>query len=174
MFSSTPAKCTNLLPTLYVLLLYLHFLLTYPQFDFESGPLASFNTKGHQLSVTYSTASDSAKYLFTAGKEGTIIQWDLFTGKKLHTIYKVKPNSPSPLKGKAKATAAFDPSVEGHTKEVYGLAISGDGKLLATAGADRRVGIWDVEKGTWVKGFAGNLGHKDVVSVCSPCLTQAE
>ena len=68
-------------------------------------------------------------------------------------------------KGKGKAKAPVDPLLSGHTGEVYSLAISGDGKLLASAGADRRVGVWDVEKGTWVKGFCGHLGHKDVVSV---------
>ncbi|TEB26796.1 WD40 repeat-like protein [Coprinellus micaceus] len=132
-------------------------------FDFSSPPQATFTAKGHRLSVTSSTVSESAKHLFTAGKEGSIIQWDLLTGKKVNTFYKVKP-SEEKQKGKGKAKAPVDPSVSGHTDEVYSLAISGDGKLLASAGADRRVGIWDVEKGAWIKGFCGHLGHKDAVS----------
>ncbi|KAF6744340.1 WD40-repeat-containing domain protein [Ephemerocybe angulata] len=131
-------------------------------FDFSEPPQAVFHARGHRLSVTSSTVSESAKYMFTAGKEGSIIQWDLLTGKKLSTFYKIKPTTEQ--KGKGKAKAAPDASISGHTDEVYSLAISGDGKLLASAGADRRVGIWDVEKGTWIKGFAGHLGHKDAVS----------
>ncbi|KAJ3506935.1 hypothetical protein NMY22_g17089 [Coprinellus aureogranulatus] len=132
-------------------------------FDFSNPPQATFHAKGHRLSVTSSTASESGKHLFTAGKEGSIIQWDLLTGKKVRTFYKVKPLEEK-KKGKGKGKAPVDPSINGHTDEVYSLAISGDGKLLASAGADRRVGIWDVEKGTWVKGFSGHLGHKDSVS----------
>ncbi|RXW18692.1 hypothetical protein EST38_g7159 [Candolleomyces aberdarensis] len=131
-------------------------------FDFEQPPQATFHARGHRLSVTSSVASESAKYLFTAGKEGSIIKWDLSSGKKLATFYKIRPTSDQ--KGKGKAKEAPDASIQGHTDEVYSLAISGDGKLLASAGADRRVGVWDVEKGEWVKGFSGHLGHKDIVS----------
>jgi len=82
-------------------------------------------------------------------------------------MYKVRP----PVvvdrkgKGKAKAKASPDSEIKGHTDEVLSLAVSGDGKLLASAGKDRRVCVWDVEKGEWVKAFAGHLGHKDAVVV---------
>lgn len=52
--------------------------------------------------------------------------------------------------------------VNGHTDEVLALALSGDGKYLASGGKDRKVGVWDVQKDEWVKGFGG---HKDTVSV---------
>lgn len=42
------------------------------------------------------------------------------------------------------------------------LAISGDGRYLASGGKDRRVGVWDVQKAEWVKGFGG---HRDTISV---------
>lgn len=53
---------------------------------------------------------------------------------------------------------------EGHTDEILDLAISHDGKLLASAGRDKVIGCWDVEgeSGKWVRGLAG---HKDVVGV---------
>jgi ribosomal RNA-processing protein 9 len=45
---------------------------------------------------------------------------------------------------------------------VLALALSGDGKYLASGGRDRKVAVWDVEKEEWVKGFGG---HKDTISV---------
>lgn len=55
--------------------------------------------------------------------------------------------------------------MKGHTDEVLALAVSGDGRYLASAGKDRRVGVWDVEKAEWVKGFGG---HRDTISVRRP------
>lgn len=57
--------------------------------------------------------------------------------------------------------------IKGHTDEVLALALSGDGKYLASGGKDRRLGVWDVEKEEWVRGFGG---HKDLISV-GPYLT---
>ena len=113
--------------------------------------------------MTAAVASESGQYLFTSGKEGHIIKWDLSTGKKLASFFKVRENL-SDRKGKGRAPP--DPTVKGHTDEVLSLALSGDGKLLASAGRDRRLCIWDTEKGEWIKSFSGHLGHKDAISVC--------
>ena len=68
-------------------------------------------------------------------------------------------------KGKGKAKAVPNTSeLQGHSDEIWALALSPDGKLLASAGKDRRIGVWDVEKDEWVKGFTG---HRDSVSVSS-------
>ena len=109
--------------------------------------------------MTSAIASESGKYLFTSGKEGTIIKWDLTTGKKLTTKYKIR------LDNKGKGKAAPEPDIKGHTDEVLSLALSGDEKLLASAGRDRRVCVWDTETCEWVKAFSGHLGHKDTISV---------
>ncbi|KAK7061829.1 WD-repeats-region domain-containing protein [Favolaschia claudopus] len=131
--------------------------------DFALPPTSTIRTRGHRFSVTSAVASESGKYLFTSGKEGSIIKWDLSTGKKLGVFHKVRPaQSSSAKKGKAKGLQ--DPSAEGHTDEVLALALSGDGKYLASAGKDRRLGVWDVEAGVWHKGFTGQVGHKDVIS----------
>ncbi|KAJ6499451.1 WD40-repeat-containing domain protein [Mycena sanguinolenta] len=128
--------------------------------DFAAPP-SILRTRGHRFSVTSAVACESGKYLFTSGKEGSIIKWDLSTGKKLATFHKVRPLQ-TPKKGKAKGFA--DPAVEGHTDEVLALALSGDGKYLASAGKDRRLGVWDAETGVWLKGFVGQMGHKDLIS----------
>lgn len=70
------------------------------------------------------------------------------------TFHKVRPEK---KKGKQRAV-----DVNGHTDEVLALAICGDGKYLASGGRDKKVGVWDVEKAEWVKGFGG---HKDAISV---------
>ena len=68
-------------------------------------------------------------------------------------------------KGKGKAKALPNTSeLHGHSDEIWALALSPDGKLLASAGKDRRIGVWDVEKDEWVKGFTG---HRDSISVSS-------
>ncbi|KAH9917991.1 WD40 repeat-like protein [Fomitopsis serialis] len=114
-------------------------------YQIEDAP--SIRTRGHRFSVTGAVASPSARWLFTSGKEGAIIKWDLHTGRKVHTFLKCRPD-----KGKGK-------DVSGHTDEVWALAVSPDGRYLASGGKDRRVGVWDVEKNEWVKGFTGHRDH---------------
>lgn len=135
------------------------------QFDFAQAPTTLLRTRGHRFSVTSAVASESGKYLYTSGKEGSIIKWDLSSGRKLATTPKVRPPKID-VKGKGKAVAHSE--IKGHTDEVLALALSGDGKFLASAGRDSKLCIWDSEKDDWVKGFAGHLGHKDIISVCYP------
>ncbi|KAJ7677599.1 WD40 repeat-like protein [Mycena rosella] len=130
--------------------------------DFTQTPTTILRTRGHRFSVTSAVASESGKHLFTAGKEGSIVKWELASGKKLATFHKVRPPQAPGKKGKSKGFG--DPAVEGHTDEVLALALSGDGKYLASAGKDRRLGVWDVEKDVWIKGFVGQMGHKDLIS----------
>ena len=117
------------------------------------------HTHGHRFSITSAVVSGSGKYLFTSGKEGSIVKWDLSTGKKLSTKHKIRPDK------KEKGKVALDLDVKGHTDEVLSLALSGDEKLLASAGRDRRVCVWNTETCEWIKTFSGQLGHKDAVSV---------
>lgn len=64
----------------------------------------------------------------------------------------------------AEAYAANE--IQGHTDEVLALALSSDGKLLASGGKDRRIGVWDAEKNTWIRSFGG---HRDTISVRLLC-----
>nr|VWP00621.1 MRP-like transporter [Ganoderma boninense] len=122
-------------------------------FDLSQPP--SLRTKrAHRFAVTSAVASQDGRWLFTSGKEGSIIKWDLHTGKQVHTYHKARADK---VKGKSRDTG----EVIGHTDEVWALAVSPDGKYLASGGKDRRVGVWDVEKNEWVKGFGG---HRDCIS----------
>jgi ribosomal RNA-processing protein 9 len=107
--------------------------------------------------VTSAVVSNDTRFLFTSGKEGSIIKWDLHNGTRLATFRKLRPGG----KGKERAVA----DLPGHSDAVLTLALSDDGRYLASAGKDRRVGVWDVEKGEWVRGFGG---HRDTISVCNP------
>jgi ribosomal RNA-processing protein 9 len=132
------------------------------QFNFLQPP-PTLRTRGHRFSVTSAVASSDARFLFTSGKDGSIIKWDLHSGTRLATFRKLRPGG----KGKEKAAA----EIPGHSDAVLTLALSDDGRYLASAGKDRRVGVWDVEKDEWVRGFGG---HRDTISVrdSSPPLAQ--
>lgn len=64
------------------------------------------------------------------------------------------------MKGKGKEKASAE--LHGHTDEILDLALSDDGKLLASGGKDRKLIVWDAEKGEWLRSFGG---HKDTISV---------
>lgn len=104
--------------------------------------------------------SEDGRILFSASKDGAIIKWDLITGQRVSTLYKQRAPKG---KGKQKETV-FD----GHTDEVLALAMSSDGKYLASGGKDRRVAVWDAAEVKLLKSFGG---HKDLISVRLPGLT---
>ncbi|KAK7683594.1 hypothetical protein QCA50_013432 [Cerrena zonata] len=121
-------------------------------YDFSNTP--TLKTRGHSYSVTAAVASEDARWLYTSSKDGSIFKWDLHTGRKSHIFRKVRPIK-STEKGKGKARADPNaPEPQGHTDEIWALALSPDGKLLASGGKDRRIGVWDVEKNEWVKDSA--------------------
>ena len=48
---------------------------------------------------------------------------------------------------------------DAHSDTVYGLEFSADGKLLASASADKFAKVWDVETGKHVQSFEGHTHH---------------
>lgn len=99
--------------------------------------------------------------LFSSSKDGSIIKWDMITGKRVSTCPKLrKPSSQGNGKGKGRAE-----TVEGHTDEILSIAVSSDGRWLVSGGKDRKVVVWDARQMKWVKTFTG---HKDGVTVSPP------
>ncbi|HEY1189538.1 MAG TPA: WD40 repeat domain-containing protein [Gemmata sp.] len=80
--------------------------------------------------------------------------------------------------GKARLTAGPDPDGKsvantatklrdfvGHSGPVTGLALTTDGKLLATSGDDRTVRVWDVASGKQLRSFQGHMTKVTAVAV---------
>ncbi|XP_062324596.1 U3 small nucleolar RNA-interacting protein 2 isoform X1 [Osmerus eperlanus] len=100
--------------------------------------------RGHKLPVTCLVISPDDKNIFSSGKDCSIIKWDVESGKKLHTIA-----------GGRKGTE--DRHV-GHTAHVLCMAISSDGKYLATGDMNKLIMIWEAATCKHLYKFTGHRG----------------
>ncbi|KAF9584760.1 pre-rRNA processing protein [Lunasporangiospora selenospora] len=116
-------------------------------FKLPIDPETIMTRRGHQLSVTSIAATENGLYVYTGSKDGSIIKWDLKTGKKLHLF-------PGARKGIEK--------FKGHTDHVTALAASSDNRYLASGGKDRKINIWSVEENKLIHCFKHQ--HKDTVT----------
>ncbi|THH03256.1 hypothetical protein EW145_g6405 [Phellinidium pouzarii] len=108
--------------------------------------------RGHRRAVTAAVACTGGKYMFTSGKEGSIIRTDLSSGKQVSVFRKLKVEQPAKTKGKEKAST----DLHGHTDEILALALSDDASL------DRTLKLFDLSPG--VMGYVDTLfGHQDHV-----------
>jgi ribosomal RNA-processing protein 9 len=99
--------------------------------------------RGHQNSVTSIALSSDDRTAHSASKDGSIIQWDLETGKKVHTYRRCTD------------------SAEGSTEEVLAIAVNTDGNLLASGGRDKFLRVYDIRSNKLLETFKG---HKDPIS----------
>uniref|UniRef100_A0A8C3AD32 U3 small nucleolar RNA-interacting protein 2 n=1 Tax=Cyclopterus lumpus TaxID=8103 RepID=A0A8C3AD32_CYCLU len=100
--------------------------------------------RGHKLPITCLVISSDDKYIYSAAKDCSIIKWDVESGKKLHTI-------PGGRKG------TEDRHV-GHTTHILCMAISSDGKYLATGDVNKLIMIWEAETCKHLYKFTGHKG----------------
>lgn len=112
----------------------------------------------HRQAVTAVALSEDDLKGFSASKDGTIVSWDVQSGKKEKYSW--------PSDEVLKSHGAKDPQgrASKHSKHVLALAISTDGRYMASGGMDRHVHLWDVRTREHIQTFPG---HKGPVS----CLT---
>lgn len=92
----------------------------------------------HRHTVTAVALSDDDLKGFSASKDGTILQWDVESGKTERYQW--------PSEDILKSHGAKDPRgrLKKHSKSVLALAVSSDGRYLASGGLDRHVHLWDI------------------------------
>ncbi|KAL0407525.1 UNVERIFIED_CONTAM: U3 snoRNP-associated protein-like [Sesamum latifolium] len=112
----------------------------------------------HRQPVTSVVLSEDDCRGFSASKDGTIVHWDVDGGKSEKYTW--------PSEEVLKSHGVKDPQgrTTRHSKHVLALAVSSDGRYLASGGLDRYVHLWDIRTRQHIQAFTG---HKGPVS----CLT---
>jgi uncharacterized protein (TIGR03067 family) len=122
--------------------------------------------------VTGVALSGDGKRVVTGSEDGTAVLWEAATGKNLRTLQGIGCNSVALSRdGKLVVTGTDDnrailweaatgkilQTFKGHTHHfVSGVALSGDGKLVATAASfDRTAILWDGATGKKLQTFKG-------------------
>uniref|UniRef100_A0A2K6AI85 U3 small nucleolar RNA-interacting protein 2 n=1 Tax=Mandrillus leucophaeus TaxID=9568 RepID=A0A2K6AI85_MANLE len=103
--------------------------------------------RGHQLSITCLVITPDDSAIFSAAKDCTIIKWSMESGRKLHVIPRAKKGA----EGKP----------PGHSSHVLCMAISSDGKYLASGDRSKLILIWEAQSCQHLYTFTG---HRDAVS----------
>lgn len=106
--------------------------------------------RGHQKTATSIAATENGLYAYSGSKDGSIIKWDLKTGKKVFSF-----------PGAQKGVVDF----QGHTDHVTCLAVSSDNQFLASGGKDKKIIIWSVQENKFLHCFKQQ--HKDTITSMS-------
>ncbi|KAK9267854.1 hypothetical protein L1049_010291 [Liquidambar formosana] len=112
----------------------------------------------HRQSVTAVALSEDDLKGYSASKDGIITHWDVDSGKGEKYQW--------PSEEILRSHGAKDPQGRAtkHSKHVLALAVSSDGRYLASGGLDRHVHLWDTRTREHIQAFQG---HRGLVS----CLT---
>ncbi|KAK1406070.1 hypothetical protein QVD17_42267 [Tagetes erecta] len=112
----------------------------------------------HRQTVTAVVLSEDDSKGFSASKDGYIVMWDVENGKTEAFVW--------PSEEELKSHGAKDPQgrAKKRSKHILALAVSSDGRYLASGGFDRHVHLWDTRTREHIQAFPG---HKGPVS----CLT---
>ncbi|KDO31233.1 hypothetical protein SPRG_03851 [Saprolegnia parasitica CBS 223.65] len=118
------------------------------EFDEESSKYLS----GHKAPVSVVAAVEDGKTIYSAAKDGSLLKWTL----SADGITKVRMELP-----KAEDAAKGKKAVPDHKKTVLALAVSSDGKFVASGGVDKLLHVWDSETSALLESFSG---HRDAIS----------
>ncbi|XP_028759356.1 U3 snoRNP-associated protein-like EMB2271 [Neltuma alba] len=106
----------------------------------------------HRQPVTAVALSEDDTKGFSASKDGTIMHWDVNSGKS------EKYQWPSDEVLRSHGMKEPQGRARNHSKHVLALAASSDGRYLATGGLDRHVHLWDTRTREHVQAFQGHNG----------------
>ncbi|KAA8514844.1 hypothetical protein F0562_018023 [Nyssa sinensis] len=106
----------------------------------------------HRQSVTAVALSEDDLKGFSASKDGTIVHWDVDSGKGEKYTW--------PSKEVLRSHGAKDPQGRAtkHSEHVLSLAVSSDGRYLASGGLDRHIHLWDTRTREHIQAFPGHRG----------------
>lgn len=107
----------------------------------DTSQIKHFRCKDHKQPITCLTLSNDSQWLFTASKDCTIVKWSLLQMKKISVLKRIEKGAPNTLKG--------------HKTVVQSLAISTDGKFLASGDMENQIHIWDPDNMKWLHTFKG-------------------
>jgi ribosomal RNA-processing protein 9 len=152
-------------------------------FDFEAAAKKSMGFRADQLGLT--ALAVSGRFIYVASKDRTISKWEtsseplkllngskeaemetppptnIATRRKPKLLKKFTCRLPKPSKkGQTEAKKDQLPP-PGHIGQILCLAVSPNGKFLATGGQDKRLVIWDAKKLRPIKAFINQ--HRDSV-----------
>jgi ribosomal RNA-processing protein 9 len=91
----------------------------------------------HRQSVTAICLSDDDSKGFSASKDGTILHWDVDSGKA------EKYQWPNEEILRSHGSKNPEGRATKHSRNVLALSVSTDGRYLASGGLDRHVHLWD-------------------------------
>lgn len=106
----------------------------------------------HRQSVAAVALSEDDFKGFSASKDGTILHWDVDSGKSERYLW--------PRDEVLKSHGVKDPQGRAtkHSKHVLALAVSSDGRYLASGGLDRHIHLWDTRTREHIQAFPGHRG----------------
>lgn len=111
------------------------------------GEVSSLRCKENRLSVTCLCVSSDGRFLFSGSKCSAIVKWSLPDKKKLRTIC-FKKNTDT---GKQKFQC--------HKSPVAAVAVSSDGKFLASCEEANDIQIWSADTLEHIHTFKGHRDH---------------
>jgi WD40 repeat protein len=104
----------------------------------------AFHPDGSQLAVAY--------------QDGNVLIWDLDFTERPRCLG--VPGDPS----ERREARRFPAQSTNPSGAIYGLAYSPDGSLIATAGGDKSIGLWDVQKNLLTRTFRGHSSGVSAVA----------
>ncbi|BFZ63476.1 pre-rRNA processing protein [Saitoella coloradoensis] len=97
---------------------------------------------------TITSVAMKLPYMYTSAKDGSVAKWDLSS-----------PTEPKRVRTVRKGRKG-DETFEGHTQEVLSVAVSGDGRWVASAGSDKCIVVRSTDDLSFAKIFRH---HRDTV-----------